>query len=124
MLEESLKAKGVSREELDEFAELPLHNSKKDIFRRIATASNWRDFGKTESSFLNSLAESLAELGEDVVDISGSWRGYLGEKRYKLLVAQKIAIEMLTTLNRRGYRQHENIPLNKIYDDTFERVRR
>ena len=126
MIEEKLLEKGVSNEELEKFARLPLHNPKKDVFRIICDQTNWEDI-KRHEKFIKSLAEVLADIVEEMhpefqLSKNNGQRRYLGEERYRLLIAQKMAVEMLGTLiKNREYGQHDfSVTLDRIYEDTFK----
>lgn len=123
-IEDRLIARGVSNEDIDEFAKLPKHNAKKDIFRVIVGKETLADFPK---GLIENLMYVLAEKRiEDFPDLNPEkrkgQRDYLGEKRYNLFVAQYVAGEILGILDDPKMQQYDNsLTLNKLYRETLEK---
>ncbi|HLA23179.1 MAG TPA: hypothetical protein VJZ93_01430 [Candidatus Nanoarchaeia archaeon] len=126
-IEDRMIENGISKEKLLEFARLPIHNEKEDIFRDIIGANSLRDLSSySDGKFLTAMSEVLMEIGVmDFPNLSPENNQprlkYLGEERYKFSVAQMIAIEMLGTLRNLAHEQYdETLGLNKIYQETLE----
>ena len=122
MIEKKLLEKGISKEQLIAFAKMPKHNGKEDRFAWIAQTENWNSFG--EDNFLFKLTEVLSEIGLKMDEFSPEKNSeqfnYLGESKYKLGVAQKIANRMYGTLRNSKYKQYdETLGLDRIFEDTF-----
>ena len=109
-IEQRLLDKGVSPEELTNFEDMPLHNAKQDVFRRIAMSTDIQDLKtKSHDKFLFHLAEVLKMEGVDKYDIK--------DKK----AAQLMATRMLDTLNNGDYGQYEKLSLGRLYKDTLSR---
>ncbi len=107
MIEEKLVEMGISKEELEDFARLPKHNEKKDVFRIIVNIKRVEDL--TQGSFYRILAEVLQEEGVQ------RWNFR------KEAASQSVACEMLEMLNDpKRYKQHEYLTLERLYRDTIE----
>lgn len=115
MVKNQLLTNGISKKELDSFAKLPLHNSKKDVFRRIAFVSNFKSLDEFSKSLLEALADKSSDFN---LKIPKSQKEYLGDEGCRLNLGGKMAVMMLTQLNIGGYEQYdETLTIDRIYDD-------
>lgn len=105
MIEEKLLEKGISKKDLEEFARLPKHNEKEDVFRLISQIKNVEDLNK--GGFYRILAEVLKNEGEQRWNFRSN------------AAAQLVACRMLGMLNDpKKYKQHEYLTLERLYQDT------
>ena len=115
MITEQLLKNGISEEDLDSFAKLPLHNGKEDILRRIIGASN--DNGLDE--FSKSLLEVLANNASDFnIEIPEGQRAYLGNNGCRLYLGAKVSNIMLDQLTKGKYEQYDGTLTIKVNNTT------
>lgn len=109
-IEDKLIEKGIHCNKLSEFAMSRDRNYKKDIFKKLVSVQSFEDLKMyEEANFLYALGQVLQEKGL--------------ERNYKESIAfQKMASEMLKTLNYKKYKPHEFVGLNIIYRDTIKRL--
>ena len=113
-LESRLIEKGITQGDLTEFARLPLHNAKEDIFRAITGV---KSADELHDPFFKDLLLTLADLG---IENRDKFFPQHSEANFRNMAGQLVANQMLGTLNSRKYQQYEEVTLNTIYQDTFE----
>jgi hypothetical protein len=115
-LEQKLIDNGITREQF----------AKEDALRIIAEAESREAIvgnNEQETEYLRKMTETFADIGGILPEFSGKsetkqTRLHLGEKGYRLYVAQAIANKMLRTLEGKP-KQYQSIELDRIFNDTF-----
>ena len=115
MLEAKLKARGISKEQLEAFASRDNHNGKKDVFRWIVDVMSPDEFSGEDRDFLRALYSVLQEEG------LSNWDEYFPgiPDLQKKVAAQLVAAKMLGRLCDHTYGSYTHLSIDELYRDTF-----
>ncbi|MFH1585426.1 MAG: hypothetical protein ABIB79_01525 [archaeon] len=112
MIEQRMIEKGITKQELEHFANLDNHNGKKDVFRKILGRGNMDELNRySDSKFLTVLNEVLQDEANKIK-----------QRKHHIIYDEKlVASRMFRTLLLNQYPSFQELTLDQLYQDTIKR---